>query len=254
MTIALTAAVVGFLVGLTGVGAGALMTPMLVVFFNVPIATAIATDLLYATVTKAVGGFVHVKNGSVNWTLLKPLWLGGLVGAGAGIGLLVFSVRADFDDKFLRVPLAIVILLADGSMLYRHFGRSASIDIDEASKSRGSTPLALGGGVGIGLAVSLTSVGAGALGMALLTRLSPRGREPKEMVGTDLMFAIPVALLASLAYFLSGLIDLPLFLNLILGSIPGVIFGSLLAGKFPSGLLAIVISGALFFAAFSLVQ
>lgn len=249
VTIALTAAVVGFLVGLTGVGAGALMTPILVVFFNVPPATAIATDLLYATMTKLVGGSVHAKNGFVNWTLLKPLWLGGVVGAGVGIGMLMFSIRADFADDFLRVPLAIVILLAAGSMLHKQFGRTTLEKMDSPGTAGSFNLLALGGGAGIGLGVALTSVGAGALGMALLMRLSPQGREPRELVGTDLMFAVPVALFAGLTYSLSGLTDFGLLLNLVAGSLPGVILGSLLARALNVRAVAVTISASLVVAA-----
>ena len=113
-------------------------------FFSILPATVIATDLLHATVTKTVRVFVHGGKGSVNWATLKPLWLGGLLGAGAGIGLVVFSVRADFADEFLRIRLAFVTLLATCSILCRQFGHSGSGIVVRPQDARNTTPLALG--------------------------------------------------------------------------------------------------------------
>ena len=250
LLIALTAAGVGFLVGLTGVGAGALMTPLLIVFFSVSPAIAIATDLIFAAVTKVVGGWVHLRQGAVHWNLLNRLWLGGILGALLGVGLIFFSIARPSANDWLRYPLAFVVILAGVTLIVRAAGQHVGTDNLRQVSSRRINHVAIGGGAGIGLAVSLTSVGAGALGMALLARLAPRNTDPRSLVGTDLLFAVPIALVAGMSYLIGGLVDASLLLNLLIGSIPGVLLGTFLASKVPSKALGAVIGVALFVAAF----
>jgi uncharacterized membrane protein YfcA len=249
VTLALLAAVIGILVGLTGVGAGALMTPLLIIGFGISPAVAIATDLLYASVTKVAGGLTHLRHSGVQWLVLRRLWIGGMIGVGVGVTAVFVVVDSQFDNDALRVPLALVILLAAASLLARSVrGDSAVLDAKPESE-RSNATVTISGGAGIGLAVSLTSVGAGALGMALLTRVSPRGTPPRALVGTDLLFAVPIALVAGISYFFGGLVDLELLVNLLIGSIPGVVLGSALAGKAPARFLSFIIGLALIAAA-----
>jgi uncharacterized protein len=245
---------VGLLVGFTGVGAGALMTPMLVVFFGVPPAVAIATDLVFAALTKIAGGLVHIRHGRVQWKLLKPLWVGGIGGTFLGIGAVFLAVEADRADDLLRIPLATLILVAAASMASRAIRPNPARSVDTDSGKVAVRPLALGGGAAIGLAVSLTSVGAGALGMALLSKLSPPNTPPKALVGTDLFFATPIAVLAGTSYLIGGLVNLSLLVSLLIGSIPGVVVGSLLSVRAPERLLAFLISAALVAAATMVIQ
>lgn len=238
VNVTLVAVVVGALVGLTGVGAGALMTPVLIAGFGVSPAVAIATDLLYASVTKLVGGLTHLRHGGVQWPVLRSLWAGGLIGVGVGVTALLFLVETTVASDVLRIPLALVILLAAASLLWRAF-------------SRQSQPNPVGTS-GDGPPVVLTT--AGALGMALLTRVSPRGTSPRALVGTDLLFAVPIALVSGLSYFVGGLVDLELLANLLIGSLPGVLLGSALAAKAPARLLNVTIGLALIAAAFMMVS
>jgi len=240
---------IGLLVGFTGVGAGALMTPLLIVGFGISPAIAIATDLLYASVTKTVGGLAHLRHGGVQWTVLRRLWSGGLVGVGIGVASVFFVVGSEFESEALRIPLAMVILLAAASLIVRSTRASERVITQQQESEPSRSALTVGGGVGIGLAVSLTSVGAGALGMALLTRVSPRGTSPAALVGTDLLFAVPIAMVAGVSYFVGGLVDLGLLVNLLLGSLPGVVLGSLISGKAPARLLNFLIGLALVVAA-----
>ena len=249
VTLALLAAVIGLLVGLTGVGAGALMTPLLIIGFGVSPAVAIATDLLYASVTKIAGGLTHLRHGGVQWSVLRRLWFGGMLGVGAGVTAVYLLVDSQFDNEVLRIPLAVVILLAALSLLVRSARGDAWETEQKKNSDRLKETVTISGGAGIGLAVSLTSVGAGALGMALLTRVSPRGTPPRALVGTDLLFAVPIALVAGISYFLGGLVDLELLGNLLIGSVPGVVLGSALAGKAPARFLSLVIGLALIAAA-----
>ena len=240
---------IGLLVGFTGVGAGALMTPLLIVGFGISPAVAIATDLLYASVTKTVGGLAHLRHGGVQWFVLQRLWIGGLIGVGVGVASVFFVVGTEFEGEALRIPLAIVILLAAASLISRGTRSREPVSAKEKESEPSRSALTIGGGTGIGLAVSLTSVGAGALGMALLTRVSPRGTAPAALVGTDLLFAVPIAMVAGVSYFVGGLVDLGLLVNLLLGSLPGVVLGSLISGKAPARLLNFLIGLALVVAA-----
>ena len=254
VNVTLVAVVVGALVGLTGVGAGALMTPVLIAGFGVSPAVAIATDLLYASVTKLVGGLTHLRHGGVQWPVLRRLWAGGLIGVGVGVTALLFLVETTVASDVLRIPLALVILLAAASLLQRAFSRQSQPHPGGRNGDGPPVGLTTAGGAGIGLAVSLTSVGAGALGMALLTRVSPRGTSPRALVGTDLLFAVPIALVSGVSYFVGGLVDLELLAHLLIGSLPGVLLGSALAGKAPARLLNVGIGLALIGAAFMMVS
>jgi uncharacterized membrane protein YfcA len=181
--------------------------------------------------------------------VLRRLWIGGMIGVGVGVTAVFVVVDSQFDNDALRIPLALVILLAASSLLARSLrGDSAVLDAKTES-DRPNAMVTISGGAGIGLAVSLTSVGAGALGMALLTRVSPRRTPPRTLVGTDLLFAVPIALFAGISYFIGGLVDLELLVNLLIGSIPGVVLGSALAGKAPARFLSFAIGLALIAAA-----
>lgn len=240
---------IGLLVGFTGVGAGALMTPLLIIGFGISPAVAIATDLLYASVTKTVGGLAHLRHGGVQWSILRRLWIGGLIGVGVGVASVFFVVGTKFEGEALRIPLAIIILLAAASLISRSSRSREPMSAQEKESQPSRFALTIGGGTGIGLAVSLTSVGAGALGMALLTRVSPRGTAPAALVGTDLLFAVPIAMVAGVSYFVGGLVDLGLLANLLVGSLPGVVLGSLMSGRAPARLLNFLIGLALVVAA-----
>jgi len=148
-TIAAIAVLVGFLVGLTGVGAGALMTPILIVGFGVSAPTAIATDLLYAAITKTVGGLAHMRSGHIQWKLLQPLWLGGIAGAIAGSLVIVFVVRSGDTFEWLKYPLAALIALAAATLFHRHL--SSTPVLGDTRRPDAGRVVAVAGGAGIGL-------------------------------------------------------------------------------------------------------
>ena len=245
------AVVIGLLVGLTGVGAGALMTPILIVGFGISPPIAIATDVLYAAITKSVGGIAHIRSGHIQWALLRPLWVGGISGALAGSLVVIFLVREGGAIDWLIYPLAALIALAAISLFMRHLGPEKPLPT--TSKALPGPAWALGGGAGIGLGVSFTSVGAGALGMALLSRLSPPGTPAHKLVGTDLLLAIPIAVVASISYLLSGIVDFSLLWSLLAGSLPGVLLGSALSTRVPSRALGLIVATALSVAVIALV-
>ena len=230
-----TAFFVGILVGLTGVGAGAIMTPTLVGFFGVSLPVAVATDLIFATLTKLIGVPFHHRQGSINWVIAKRLWWGSIPGTLVGVGLVIFVATKE-QTSWLLWPLVTIVLVTAVTLGRRALTTNGARTAHSSLKSLPAWA-APAGAFGIGSAVSLTSVGAGALGMALLVRLSPRDVKPRELVGTDLVHAIPVALIAGGAYGLAGLVSWPLLLVMLIGSIPGVIVGSSLVGRLSAQLL-----------------
>jgi len=239
---------VGILVGMTGVGAGALMTPLLISVFGIPITTAVATDLIFASVTKLIGVGFHHRGGDVRWDVARTLWSGSLPGVALGVAIILFVAGSSYTE-WLVWPLAIMILLTAGTLVKRVLpswrGGKTPRASGESGFTRNSRAIGVFGGFGVGLAVALTSVGAGALGMALLVKLSPDDTKPQELVGTDLVHAIPIALVAGAAYGTAGFVSWSLLTALLIGSAPGVIIGALTAGKLPPQLMNIVLAGAL---------
>lgn len=246
------AALVGGLVGITGVGAGAVMTPLLVAVFGIPIPVAVATDLVFATITKTVGVALHHRTGNINWRTAATLWSGSILGVVVGVVILIlFATQA--LGQVLLWPLVLLVLATavtlGGRALLPVRALSTTTPQDNVAKKSKTLRVAPLGGFGIGLAVALTSVGAGALGMALLVKISPPDTKPQHLVGTDLVHAIPIALIAGVAYGFAGFISWPLLGTLLVGSLPGVVFGSLLANRIPSRLMNLMVAMVLVVAA-----
>lgn len=235
LPILLTAFLVGGLVGITGVGGGAVMTPVLIIFFGIQPVVAIATDLVFATITKVVASIIHSKSGSIDWSVAKKIWAGSVPGTVIGIGLLVYL--ADQFVFAINILLSFLLAITAVSML-------VSIGINKTPSDR----LPVIGGAFIGFAVATTSVGAGAMGMALLRSLIG-DRDPKKLVGTDIAHAIPVALIAGVSYFFAGFFDGGLLVNLLIGSLPGVVIGSLLVTNINASYLRKVLAVVLLLAA-----
>ena len=232
----LAASIVGLTVGLTGVGGGAIMTPALILLFGIPPAVAIATDLLFATVTKLVAGAAHIRQRSVNWGVARELWKGSIPGALLGTAILVLLHALARD--ILSLALVVVLLFSSFSMM-----RPAIASPPRLSQ-RGGT---IGGGL-IGFSVATTSVGGGALGMVLLrSRLGDKN--PRVLVGTDIVHAIPITLIATFGYTAAGLVDFNLLSNLLFGSIPGVIAGAYLSRSIGSSLLRRIVGAVIGLAA-----
>lgn len=224
--------VVGLLVGVTGVGGGAIMTPLLVLLFGVPARVAIGTDLLFAAVTKLFGVAVHGYAGVVDRQVLIRLLVGS-VPAAIATGLILSVVgRAsvpDELDQFLLNALAWLLLLSALGVFMRpllhRVGRGLRLAKPERFK-RLQAPLTVLMGALIGVAVSLTSVGAGALGAVAMLYLYPLRLQGARLVGTDLAHAIPLALVAGSAHWIAGGVDWHLLGTLLVGSVPGIIVGA----------------------------
>jgi len=222
---------VGTLVGLTGVGGGSLMTPLLVLLFGFHPATAVGTDLLYASVTKSVGTAVHHKGETVDWRIVGALASGSIPGA-----ILTLSVMAYLNVSGAKSALVLNLLLG-GALLITSLAvffrpwilRWAGDHIDAMEAHHVSRWTVLLGLI-LGVLVSITSVGAGALGTTALLILYPK-LPIARIAGSDIAHAVPLTLIAGIGHWLMGSVDLTLMMALLVGSIPGVIVGSLLATR-----------------------
>ncbi len=227
---------VGIVVGLTGVGGGSLMTPLLVLLFGIHPATAVGTDLLYAAATKAVGTGVHGRAKSVDWQVVRRLAAGSV--PATMITFLVMNNAGLHSSKggVLAVLLGVVLMMTAMTLLFRanivaYLSSKISVSNDRAVL--GLTVLT---GAIIGALVMLTSVGAGAVGVTALLVLYPR-LPTLHIVASDIAHAVPLTLTAGLAHWYLGDVDWVLLVTLLIGSVPGIIVGSMLAPKLPEGLL-----------------
>lgn len=244
---ALAGALTGFVVGLTGVGGGALMTPILLLVFGVSPTTAIATDLWFAAITKVVGARVHHAHGNVDWQVAKRLWLGSL--PTALLIVLVVSLGSKISKvAWLTDAIGVVVLITALGLLFSPrlvaFARERRVGQPERFKAVQPALTVVAGAV-LGLCVALTSVGAGALGSVMLLYLYPLRMTPHRLVATDIVHAIPLAVVAGLGYLFAGMVDWWMLASLLLGSIPAVIVGSSCSGKLPGRWVQLALAAVL---------
>jgi hypothetical protein len=240
---------VGFIVGLTGVGGGALMTPLLVLFFGIAPSVAVGTDLLYASITKTAGVWVHGRRGSVDWKITGLLALGSLPAALTTIALLkAFAVNTSHFETVITVTLGVALILTALALLFkerlRNFARRNGPAIKSGDKGKWLDAATIATGAVLGVLVTISSIGAGALGAVALFFLYPR-LSTVQIVGTDLAHAVPLTAVAGLGHFFLGTVDVALLLSLLLGSLPGIYLGSHLGTRIPEQVLRPVLAGML---------
>jgi uncharacterized membrane protein YfcA len=236
LTMALAGLGVGIVVGLTGMGGGALMTPILVLFFGVPPIAAVSSDLAASAIMKPFGGFVHARRGTVNWRLVAWLCVGSVPSAFCGVLLLRLLGDDDSVQKTIKIALGVALLLAAGGLILKAWvGRKRRADGPPAPVVVRPLPTVLLGVVG-GLIVGLTSVGSGSLIIVILLAMYPKLRA-NDLVGTDLIQAIPLVFAAALGHALFGDLQLDITGALLIGSIPGVLLGARISSRAPVGLV-----------------
>jgi uncharacterized membrane protein YfcA len=246
---------VGFIVGLTGVGGGSLMTPILL-WFGIPPTTAVGTDLLYAAFTKMGGVFVHHKKKNIDWSITGWLSLGSVPAALLTLWVLN-SIKTDITsiNTIIKYSLGWALLLTSIAVLFKKkllvLSQKHSGDKFH-SESKTQTVMTVAIGVLLGVAVTLTSIGAGALGTVTLFFLFPLLPTPR-LVGTEIAHAVPLTLVAGLGHASMGNLDLVLLVQLLIGSLPGIFIGSMLSGKIPDLFLRNTIAIMLFFVGYNLV-
>jgi uncharacterized membrane protein YfcA len=238
---ALSGFVVGAIVGLTGVGGGSLMTPLLVLLFGVSPATAVGTDLLYAAVTKVAGVVVHGRRGHVRWDIVAGLAAGSIPGALATIATLSrLAIDHAALSRIVTASLGGALLLTATALLFKRrlqdWGR-----VSGAWHERWQGAFTIAVGALLGVLVTLSSVGAGALGVAALFFLYPR-LAAAQIVGSDIAHAVPLTLVAGLGHAHLGTVDWTLLGSLLLGSLPGIGLGSALSARAPESLLRVVLA------------
>ncbi|KGT78066.1 membrane protein [Bradyrhizobium japonicum] len=237
---------VGLLVGMTGVGGGSLMTPLLILLFGIHPSTAVGTDLLYAAATKTGGSVVHGWSRSVHWPAVLRLACGSI--PASALTLLVLwklDLRSDAERSLVNLVLCFALLLTATSLIFRkaimerYRGRLERVD------DRATAIATVVTGIVLGVLVSISSVGAGAVGVTVLLLLYPR-LPMATIVGSDIAHAVPLTLVAGAGHWALGDVDWALMGVLLLGSLPGIIVGSLSATRVPETVLRLTLACVLF--------
>jgi len=246
---------VGIVVGLTGMGGGALMTPMLVLFFNVPPLSAVSSDLVSSAVMKPLGSWVHLRRGTVNLALVGWLCLGSVPAGFAGVLIARSLGTGTHVQHVIQVALACALLVAAVGLAVRacirlieharnRDGNAAPLPTGRPRVSVRPLPTVLVGALG-GVIVGMTSVGSGSLMIIALMALYPRLRA-NELVGTDLVQSVPLVASAAVGHLMFGNFVMTVTLPLIIGGLPGTYLGAHLSARLPSGLIRRALALVLF--------
>lgn len=254
--VALAGLIVGFAVGLTGMGGGALMTPILVLVFGIAPLAAVSSDLVASLIMKPVGAAVHAGRGTVRWNLAGWLALGSVPSAFLGVVFLKSIGGGTKVQTIVSVALGAVLLLAVGALLVKMYldhrnGTGAGAGVNEKLRIKKLPTLAIG--TTIGFIVGITSVGSGTLVIILLLFLYPRLRG-SQMVGTDLAQAIPMVGSAAFAHIIFGDFKLGLTASILIGSIPGVLIGASVSSYAPTAFLRGALAAVLLVSGLKLVN
>ena len=223
---------VGAIVGMTGVGGGSLMTPLLMGVFKLNPAVAIGTDLWFAAITKSGGAWAHHRHGHVDYRITKLLLLGSVPATLATIALMHFTGITKGWSHALTFSLGIALLLTALSVAYRQAWNKLGLKLERWLPERRKAALTVAAGVLLGVLVSLSSIGAGAIGATLVLLLYPR-LPAQKIVGTDIAHAVPLTLLAGIGHATLGHVEWALLGALLVGSLPGIWIGAQLTKAMP---------------------
>jgi uncharacterized protein len=254
---------IGVVVGLTGMGGGALMTPALVLFFSIPPLTAVSSDLVASAIMKPVGSFVHLRRGTVHLGLVKWLCLGSVPGAFSGVLVARWLGHGEAIQEVIRISLGIALLVAAAGLIVRAYirlveharrrdGRADPLPQGRPRVQLRPVPTVIVGLLG-GLVVGITSVGSGSLIIIALMTLYP-WLKASQLVGTDLVQAVPLVASAALGHILFGDFQMPLTASLLVGSIPGVWVGAHLSSRAPGGIVRRALAFVLLASALKLLE
>jgi len=237
--------VVGALIGMTGVGGGSLMTPVLILLFGLPPATAVGTDLIYVSVTEMAGAAIHGYNRTINWRVMGLLALGSLPTTLLTLtALYEFGLSPAAISWIITRVLACALVLTVMLLLFR--GAFSQL---RTARARRFSPKVLNrvtvaSGVALGILVPLSSVGAGAITVMMMTFLYPEMRA-RKIVGTDIAHAVPLTLIAGLGHGLFGSVDWHVATSLLIGSLPGIVVGSLASFRMPDAAVRLSLAAML---------
>lgn len=242
---AVAAFAVGILMGMTGVGGGSLMTPMLILLFGMDPALAVGTDLLHAGVSRAAGSVVHGFNRTIDWRLARRLAFGSIPLTVVTLAALrALDINSAAARELINVVLTVALVITAVTLLFRdrivarYSGRLGLLT------DRQVAVLTVAAGAMLGVIVSISSVGAGAIGVTALILLYPK-MPTARLVGTEIAHAVPLTLAAGIGHWLLGSVDLAVFASLILGAVPGILIGSYAAPRIPERTLRLVLAATL---------
>jgi uncharacterized membrane protein YfcA len=236
---------VGVLVGLTGVGGGSLMTPILILLFGIHPATAVGTDLLYAAVTKTAGSAVHGFNRTIDWRVVRLLATGSVpltVITIAALGRL--DINGPTAHDLITAVLTVALFITAAALIFRDRIVARYAPRLGALQPAQIAALTIVVGAVLGVLVSISSVGAGAIGVTALILLYPE-LPTARIVGSDIAHAVPLTLAAGIGHWLLGSINLDVLVSLLLGSVPGILIGSYAAVRIPETALRYVLAATL---------
>jgi uncharacterized membrane protein YfcA len=244
----LSGLLVGLLVGFTGVGGGSLMAPIMILVLGIAPVTAVGTDLWFASITKMVGGTVHHARGNADLTIVKWLCVGSIPFALITLAFLSLADIQQIKQGIVTQALGAVLVLTAVATFYRRklhrYGERLRLNSEFPFKPL-QVPLTVGAGAMLGVLVTLTSVGAGALCATILVFLYPLRLKLRKIVGTDIVHAVPLTLVAGLGHLWLGNVNGHLLLGLLSGSIPGIIIGALLAHRVNERVLQLALAAVL---------
>jgi len=236
----LSGLLVGLLVGMTGVGGGSLMAPIMILLLGVAPTTAVGTDLWFAAITKIAGSAVHQSLGEPDWQVVRRLALGSLPASIVTSIMLAQMNMSEVKQGLIMNALGVLLIVtAIATFSWLRVQRAAlSLSPDTAARYKLRQPaLTVAAGALLGVLVTLTSIGAGALGAVLLLALYPLRMSARRLVGTDIVHAVPLTIVAGLGHLFMGNVDFMLLGSLLVGSIPGIVLGSWLATRLPGGIM-----------------
>jgi uncharacterized membrane protein YfcA len=242
---ALSGLAIGILVGLTGIGGGSLMTPLLVLLFGFHPGTAVGTDLLYASATKSVGTMVHSANRTIDWRVTGRLALGSIPATILTVALLyLLRDNEASSSKLISTVLGFALLLTAAALFFRRrlFELAQKRSFVLSPRTAGILTVILGAALGI--LITLSSVGAGAIGVTVLIFLYPE-MPLSRIVGSDIAHAVPLTLIAGAGHLALGTVNLPLLASLLVGSLPGIIVGSHFAARASDRVLRPILAATL---------
>jgi uncharacterized membrane protein YfcA len=256
----LAGVITGLVVGITGVGGGAVMTPILILLMGVAPATAVATDLWFAATTKLFGATIHGVGGNIDWQVVRRLWTGSIPVAVITAILVAINAKPEKVSWLTSAIGVVVLVTALGMLLAPILIKGARANrIDDPNRfHKFQVPATIASGGVVGGLVALTSVGAGALGSVAMTAIYPFRMTPHRLVATDIAHAIPLAVVAGTGYILTGLatgvgivVDPWMLASMLIGSIPTIVLGSFLARKVKPRAIQIALACVLLFVGIS---
>jgi uncharacterized membrane protein YfcA len=244
---------VGLIVGITGVGGGSLMTPLLLSVFRLSPAVAIGTDLWFAALTKVSGSVAHARHGHVNWPIVRRLLTGSVPASLATVALMHLSGLTKGWAQTLTFSLGVALLLTAVVVAFKQSWQALGLRLERWIPESRKPALTVACGLLLGVLVSLSSIGAGAIGATLILLLYPR-MKARDIVGTDIAHAVPLTLVAGIGHASLGHVDWNLLVSLVIGSLPGIWLGAQLTRRLPDGAVRSLLCASLLMAGWKVIH